>query len=56
MKKTELTKAVTDYKSEMDYVINTIMSCITAPGQRKKILEDERVQDIFNHYGIVIEE
>lgn len=56
MKKTELNKAVTNYKSEMEYVITTIINSISAPGQRKKILSDEKVQDILNHYDIVIEE
>ena len=55
VKKEKLSEAVTAYNSEMAEVIITIISSITAKGQRKKLIENAKVKAILNRYGIEIE-
>lgn len=55
MKKQKLNKAVDNYNSEMEYVVKTIIESITAKGQRKKLLQNERVMEILDRYNITIE-
>lgn len=55
VKKEVLQKAVTAYNSEMEYVVKTIIESITAKGQRKKLVQDEKVKAILDRYGIEID-
>ena len=55
VKKEALQKAVTAYNSEMEYVVKTIIESITAKGQRKKLVHDEKVKAILDRYGIEID-
>lgn len=56
VKKATLVSAVDAHNDEMKYVISTIINSITAQGQRKKLLKDERVIAILERYNISIEE
>lgn len=55
MKKSKLNEVVTTYNSEIEYVVKTIIGAITAQGQRKKLLQDEKVVKILEKYNITIE-
>ena len=53
--KEQLTTAVTEHNSEMAEVITTIVSSITAKGQRKKLLQNEKVKALLDRYGIELD-
>ena len=56
MKKTVLTERVQARKSETKEALETVISCITAKGQRKKIIEDPTAKALLDFYGVEIEE
>lgn len=55
MKKSELKTKVTTFNGDTAEAIVTIINAITAKGQRKKLLQNEKVVAILNRYGIEID-
>lgn len=56
IKKKALAEAVKAHNSEMADVFATIINSITAKGQRKKIIENQKVQALAERYGIELTE
>lgn len=56
MKKSELKTKVTTFNGDTSEAIVTIINAITAKGQRKKLLQNEKVVAILNRYGIEIDD
>ena len=56
MKKKTLELRVMSAKNETAQAILTILNAVTAQGQRKKILKDERVLALMKRYGIEYED
>ena len=56
MKKSELKTKVTAFNGDTAEAIVTIINAITAKGQRKKLLQNEKVVAILNRYGIEIDD
>ena len=56
MKKSELKNKVTTFNGDTAEAIVTIINAITAKGQRKKLLQNEKVVAILNRYGIEIDD
>lgn len=55
MKKSKLQASVTACKTETAEAITTIINSISAQGQRKKLLKDEKVKALLERYNITIE-
>ena len=53
MKKKQLNDNVKAYKNEIAEAVTVILSAISAPGQRKKVLANERVKELIKKYNIV---
>ena len=55
MNKQELTAAVDAAKNETRNALQTVYDALN-PGQRKKIVKDEKVKALFDLYGVTYEE
>ena len=55
MKKSKLKASVTACKTETAEAITIIINSISAPGQRKKLLKDEKVKALLERYDVTIE-
>lgn len=55
MKKQKLTRAVQTRKNETKEALELVISCITAKGQRKKIIENPAAKKLLDFYGVEIE-
>ncbi len=55
MKKSELKEKTAARVQETKEALELVISCITAKGQRKKILENEKVKALLDFYGVKIE-
>ena len=53
LKKKQLNDSVTAYKNEIAEAVSVILAAISSPGQRKKVLKDERVKEMIKKYNIV---
>ena len=51
MKKQELTEAVEEAKAETRNALQTMYDALNQ-GQQKKIVKDEKVKALFDHYGV----
>ena len=54
MKKTELNEAVAKCKDETRIALQTVYDSLNQ-GQRKKIVKDESVKELFDRYGVIYE-
>jgi Fe2+ or Zn2+ uptake regulation protein len=54
MKKTSLNEAVAKYKDETRIALQTVYDTLNQ-GQRKKIVKDESVKELFDRYGVIYE-
>ena len=55
MKKSKLQASVTACKTETADAITTIINSVSAPGQRKKLLRNEKVKALLERYDVTIE-
>ena len=55
MKKQKLTERVEARKATIKEALETVISCITAKGQRKKIIKDPTAKELLDFYGVDIE-
>ena len=55
MKRTELTQAVANAKTETKTALQTVYDALNQ-GQQKKIVKDEAVKKLFDLYGVEYEE
>lgn len=53
MKKKQLNDSVTAHKKEIAEAVSVILAAISAPGQRKKVLKNERVKELIKKYNIL---
>ena len=51
MRKEHLTQAVKERKSEIKNALQTVYNALNS-GQQKKLLKDEKVKNLFAHYGV----
>ena len=49
-----LTKAVNEAKAETKSALQTVYDALNS-GQKKKIVKDEKVKELFDRYGVVYE-
>ncbi len=54
MKKKILNQKVSERNAETAAAIKTIVGAITAPGQVKKLLNDEKVADLLKKHNITL--
>ena len=54
MKKTALNEAVAKCKDETRIALQTVYDSLNQ-GQRKKIVKDESVKELFDRYGVIYE-
>lgn len=54
MKKIELTQAVLAAREETKTALQTVYDALNQ-GQKKKIVKDEKVKELFDLYGVVYE-
>ena len=54
MKKQVLDKKVEDFNGGTKEAIEIIIGSVTAQGQRKKLLANEKVQAILKQYGVEV--
>ena len=55
MRKDRLTKAVNETKADTRNALQTVFDALNQ-GQQKKILKDEKVKALFDHYNVITEE
>ena len=55
MKKEELNEKVEAKVAETKEALELVISCITAKGQRKKIVENEKAKALLDFYGVEID-
>lgn len=51
MKKFELNKAVTEAKNETKNALQIVYDALNS-GQKKKVVKDEKVKEVFDRYGV----
>lgn len=55
MKKQVLDSKVQEFNGTTKEAIEVIINSVTAKGQRKKLLQNEKVQAIVKRYGVEVE-
>lgn len=55
MRKQELTNAVNEAKAETRNALQTVYDALNQ-GQRKKLVKDEKVRNLFDLYGVIYDE
>lgn len=56
MKKQELERKVKSHNDSVKHALELVLDCITAKGQRKKLIQNEELKAILDFYGIEITE